>query len=258
MDNIVKKDIDVWVKPWDKQTQENIFDRDDRFFAIVTKGILAFLNKNVILNGKNVNHFVLHTGSTYLYLEQNNYSFSLCETTGENYMYNKRPRGVVVLNDINIPFEELTNGYVRGTYERISSLTNEIKSYNAEIKRMPMEISFNLTYVLSTFSESIILIQELIDKLVFQKYFNIVYLGQKIMCSIEFPQNFKVEFNKPDLASNEPNQKTVVLDLKLVTNYPCINVQTEVCADRSISSFMMNINAEQKNAETDIENKNID
>lgn len=257
MDNIIKQDIDIWVRPWDKAIHDNIFDRDDRFFAIATKGILAFLNKNIVLNGKSINHFIFQTGSTYLYLEKNGYEYTICETTGEDHIYMKMPRGIVTLNDINITPEELSNSFIRGTYERISSLSNEIKSYNAEINRLPLEISFNLQYVLSTFNESIILVQELIDKMVFQRYFNIVYLGQRIMCSIEFPQNFKVEFNKPDLASNEVNQKTITLDLKLVTNYPVINVQTELCADKSISGFVYNTNIINDNIQ-DTQNKNID
>jgi hypothetical protein len=86
-------------------------------------------------------------------------------------------------------------------------------------------------------NEGLILIQELFDKLVFQKYFNIIYLGQKILCSIEFPQSNKIEINKIDMTSVETNQKNVNLDLKICTNYPIINTVSEISGTELFESF---------------------
>ncbi len=84
------------------------------------------------------------------------------ETSGEDYMYMKMPRCVIEIGDINIPTEELSAPFVRGQYERRDG--NEIKGYNAQMRRLPVEISLAAKYVLSNFNESIILVQELIDK----------------------------------------------------------------------------------------------
>lgn len=237
MKNIVKEDIDIWVRPWDKPYTDNIYDRDDRFLAILVKGVLAYLNRTIILNGKNVKHFIFNTGSTYLYLEKNGYEFTLCETSGEDNIYMHLPCCVINLDNLSVPTDELTNSFVRGTYERISSLSNKIETYSSEIKRIPIELNITLAYYLSTNNEGLILMEEFLSKLIFQKYFNIVYLGQKIMCSIEFPTDIKLEFNKPDLASADPKHRTINLSIKVCSNYPLINLNTEIKGDKTIQSF---------------------
>ena len=103
----------------------------------------------------------------------------------------------------------------------------------------------NFKYVLSNFNESIILLQELIEKILFQKYFKITYLGQIIQCSIELPDNFNIEINKIDMESTETNQKNINLSIIVKTNYPVINERSEIRADKIINTFMSNINAYQ-------------
>ena len=256
MENLVKQIEDKWIRPWDREKTDNLYERDERFFAIIMKGVLSFLDKNIILNGKSIKHFVFNTGSSYMYLENDGYEFSLCETSGEDQMYMKLPRCICNFGDISVPQEELTSQYVRGIYERISSIDNKIKSYSAELRRLPLEISLSLQYSLSTTNESLILMQELIDKIIFQRYFNVVYLGQRIKCSIEFPQNMKFEFNKIDLASAETREKHINLELKICTNYPIINLRTEIDGSKTIGSFTSNLNIEKKDYVTDIEEKN--
>ena len=260
MQNIYPSDElhnDIWYRPWDKEQTDNLYERDDRFFSLVMKGVLAFLNKNVILNGNSINHFIFNTGSSIMYVEQNGYNFSWCETTGEDQMYMKMPRCIVEFGDVNISPEELTSPYVRGTYERLSSIDNKIKGYNAEIRRLPIEISVSLKYVLSTFNESIILLEELMSKLIFQRYFDIVYLGQKIKCSIEFPSSNKIEVNKIDMTSTEVNQKTINLDVKICTNYPIIDLRTEIKSSAIIQTFGVEIDIEKRSDIVDTETVNI-
>lgn len=257
-DNINK---DVWVRPWDSNYGDNLYKRDERFFSLVIKGLLSFLNKNIVLNGESIQHYIFNTGSSILYVENNGYEFSWCETSGEDQIYMKMPRCIVEFGDIGCDFTELTSPYVRTTYERLSSIDNTIKSYNAETRRLPIELSISLKYVLSTMNESLILIQELVDKLSFQKYFNFIYLGQKILCSIEFPQSYKIEFNKIDMTSTDVNQKNINLELKLCTNYPIINTNTEISSDIIIGSFNTSIHSisdKDVNNVTDVSNMNIE
>ena len=205
-----------------------------------------------------IKHFIFNTGSAYMYVESNGYEYSWSETTGEDQMYMTLPRCVCEINDINIPIEDLTNPYVRGVYERQSSITKEYKGYNAQIRRLPLEVTMTLRYVLSNFNESIILAQEIIDRLVFQQYFNINYLGQKIQCSIEFPVQTNINVNKIDFDSTETNQKIIELQIKINTYYPIINELTEVENSKVISALDGNLNIEQNNTETDTHKYTID
>lgn len=247
--NIINQqsDIPVWVRPWNIEKFDNLHNKDERFFSIVIKGVLSWLNRNIILYNKGIRHFIYNTGSSIMYIENNGYEMSWTETTGEDQMYMERPRCIVTVGDIDINTDELSQPHIRGTYEREAVYNNNniikrIEGFNAEIRRIPLTLHLGLNYVLSNFNESIILVEELIDKFVFQQYFNVVYLGQKIMCSIELPQNFHIETNKIDMTSSEVNQKTISLSLNICCNYPRINEATEISNSNVIYNYKYNLN----------------
>ena len=242
-----------WLRPWNLKSFDDLFNRDDRFFAILIKGFLSWMNANILLYNEPINHFIFNTGSSYMYVETNGYTFSMTETSGEDAIYMKMPRCVVNIEDINIPTEELSAPAVRGTYERRDG--NEIKGYNALMRRLPIELSISAQYVLSNFNESVVLVEELINNVGWQQYFNIIYLGQIIECSIEIDNNYRIEFNKVDMTSPETNQRTMNIQFKVCSNYPKIDERTEVENKHIISSFKNDINV-VKTTE-DKENKKV-
>ena len=233
-ENTDLKRIKKWVKPWNKTKFDDLYDRDDRFFAVITKGILSYLNENIVLYNKPINHFIFNTGSSYLYIEKNGYKYSMNEVTGEDNLYMKMPRGMVELSSISIDTAELSNPFVRGQYERLNG--DIIQGFNAMMRRLPIEISMEIKYVLSNYNESIVLLQELYDKLIFQRYFYITYLGETIQCSIEFGTDAKPEFNKVDLTSTDVNQRNLTIGIKVATNYPIIDERTELLNDMVIDN----------------------
>lgn len=249
MDNIYNKEIDRWIKPWNIKKFDDISIRDERFFSIVIKGFLGFMNRTIFMYDKPINHFIFNTGSSYLYVESNGYELNFSETTGEDQMYMEMPRCICEIGNFEIQLEELTNPYIRGTYERRSSITGQYQGYNAEMRRIPINISLTLRYVLSNFNESIILIQEFIDKMIFQKYYTVNYLGQKIQCSIEFPTQNSVNINRIDFDSTETNQKTIEMAVSIDTYYPVINERTEIKNSKIIASADYNINIVDKDNE---------
>ncbi len=237
MKDVFSKDNtdEKWIRPWNQKKFDNLYNRDERFFVILVKGLISWMNRNIVLYDEPINHFIFNTGSSYLYMESNGYEYNLSETTGEDTMYMKLPRCILEISGVDFPTEELTSPFARGTYERRDG--NKIVGYNAEIRRLPIELNINLKYYLSNFNEVIVLLQELIDKLVFQRYFNIVYLGQVIQCSIEFPGNVNPEINKIDMSSPDPNQRNITFDIKINTNYPLINERSAIKTDKVIGTF---------------------
>lgn len=235
-----KDNSNNWKKPWDKKPNA-IYDRDDRFFSVVIKGALAWLTNNIVMYGKPIRHFVFNTGSSYMYVETNGYTYSTTEVTGEDMIYMDRPRCVVDIESVKSDSAELTQPFVRGVYERLDSSDGQIKGYNAEISRIPIDIQLNLQYVMSTFNEEIVLIQELLDKMCFQRYFSIVYLGQVLKCSLEFPSDFNAEVNKIDMSSAETNNKILNVSIILSTSYPAIREETEMPNSAVIAGFKSNL-----------------
>lgn len=244
MQGLINKNVDVWERPWDIEKFDNLYDRDERFFALVIKGTLSWLNSNLYMYGKPIRHFIFNTGSSYLYLENNGYEYSWCETTGENLMYMETPRCLVSVGSFNIPTEELTAPYVRGEYERISNAETtkgQILGYTAEMQRLPIEMTLNLKYTFSTFNEAIIFVQELMENVLFQQYFDIIYLGQIIKCAIEINADTNISLQDIDLTSKEVNQRTMQFDIKVTTNLPIINTKTEMRTSQIIAGSFAKI-----------------
>lgn len=235
MNNVINREINPWIRPWDTEKFDDLYNRDERFFSLLMKGAISWLNKNIVMYGKPIQHMIFNTGSSIMFVEFNGYEFSMTEVSGEDQMYMHLPRCVINIGSINIPTEELSNPFCRGNYERRDG--NFLQGFNAEIRRLPIEMSLSLQYVLSNFNEAIILVQELLDKIVFQKYFNITYLGQVIRCSIEFPGDTTIELNKIDMASPDDKNRHVNLEVKICTNYPIINDRSEIATDKVIGSF---------------------
>ena len=232
----------MWKHPWQLEKFDNIYNKDERFFSILVKGLIAWFNKNVVLYNKPIKHFIFSTGSSYMYVEANGYEFILSETSGTDWIYMEMPRCIIEISDISFNTESLTNCFSRGEYERYDDETNSISGYNAEIMRVPIEMNLQFKYVLSNFNETIVLLQEIIDKFIYQKFFTIIYLGQKIRCGIEFPTSEQLELNKIDMSSNETNQKVLQFDIKLTSNYPAINERTEVSNANIIDSTKFDVN----------------
>ena len=231
----------MWKHPWQLEKFDNIYNKDERFFSILVKGLIAWFNKNIVLYNKPIKHFIFSTGSSYMYVEANGYEFILSETSGGDWIYMEMPRCIIEISDISFNTESLTNCFSRGEYERYDDETNSISGYNAEIMRVPIEMNLQFKYVLSNFNETIVLLQEIIDKFIYQKFFTIIYLGQKIRCGIEFPTSEQLELNKIDMSSNETNQKILQFDIKLTSNYPAINERTEVSNANVIDSTKFDV-----------------
>lgn len=226
MQNLVNEKVDKWVRPWDIERFDELQTRDERFFALVVKGLLEWLNTHLVMYGKPIRHFILNTGSTYMYLEHNGYEYTWCETTGENLIYMETPRCIVTIGSFSIPLEELTSPFSNGVFERVSTAEGsegQIKSYNGSIQRLPIEIQVTLKYVFSNFNESIIFIQEILERVSFQQYFNIVYLGQVVKSSLEFDSDFEVQLSELDMASPDPSKRTMDITLKVCTVLPVVN-----------------------------------
>lgn len=257
--NIENVEKSQWIRPWNKEKFDDLHNRDDRFFGLLIKGTLAWLNKNIVLYNKPIKHFIFNTGSSIMYVESNGYQFSWNETTGEDAIYMSRPRCVVQLGDISLDTAELTQPNIRGVYERANDYN--IKGYNAEFRRIPIQMSMTLNYVLSNFNESIVLLEELISKLLFQRYFKIVYLGQLIECSIEFPSSYSIEINKIDMTSTDVNQKNINIQINVCSSYPMFNELSEISNDSVIGKLSSNLETYSYgdiNYTTDYQRRNID
>ena len=67
-----------------------------------------------------------------------------------------------------------------------------------------------------------------------------VYLGQVIKCSIEFPSDLQIELNKIDMSSSDTNNITINITVNICTSYPSIDEETEQPNSAIITKFGYN------------------
>lgn len=212
-------------------------NNQELFIKNVIKGLLINLNQDIKIRKIGVPHITYSLGDDLFFLENKGYDKSKepNENTNENYIYQVVPRCMVNPQNIDVPLDQLTSPYSRGEFEYQTD--DDIYTFSAEMRRIPIKINFDLNYITDTYTDMLILIQQIITKLMFVRTYNITYLGQVIKCSYKVPEAFQdehtIEFSGD---MSEKTNKKINLSIEVETNIPVYNLKT-----------VMNINSVIKN-----------
>lgn len=214
----------------------------ESFFSILIKGLIVSLNSLIKSANKSIPHFILHTGDEQMYLENKGQDASIEPTqiSNEDYIYNTIPRCIITPGGIDIISDQITNPYIRGNFQ--IDLDDNIYTISAEFRRMPIKLTVDLKYYLNTYTELLNIIQELITNCTFIRNFNIVYLGQNIICSYKLPENFSGEhLMEIDETLTDTRYKTLNLSLEVETNMPVFSNGSTMSTDKYIKHYQYNI-----------------
>lgn len=227
-----------------KNIREGKVDCNDQqlFFSLLIKGLLNKLDDDILIRNISIPHIILHTGDDLMYLKLKGYDQSVEPTTisNEDYIYNVIPRCIVNPSNIDLVSDQVTNPYSRGIfqYETDSSL----HTLSAEFRRLPVKLTVELTYYISTYTELLILVQQILTKLAFIKTYNITYMGQLIKCSYKIPESFNGEhLMELDGTIQDNRNKTLTLSLEVETNLPVISNKTVISTDKVIQVGVHNV-----------------
>lgn len=211
------------------------FFDDNEFFKILFRGVVGYLNHAVKLNGKDIPHFILHTGSEYLYYDALDYDFKNIHSS-ESHIYLNVPRCLIDFQDISTDMSQLTNPHVRAQYEKIDS-EGQLRTYSAECRRMPIRVQVSMTYFIDSFTDSLKLTQILIERMAFDKVMYINYLGREIDVSMRFPDTIIDEHMNVISFDTGDKNRTLKLSLQIDTNLPIYNRVTQVDTGNVISAY---------------------
>lgn len=219
---VIREEVDI-------NAQEN-------FFSKLIKGLMVDLTDAVKVRGKSVPHMIINTGDDTMYLERKGQDMSVepKEVSNEDYVYNYIPRGVVTPGGINILTDQLTSPYTRGTLQL--EYDGNIYEFTSEFRRMPLTMSVNVKYYLDSFTDTLEVLQYIVTHLNFIRTYQIIYMGQSIMCSYKFPENLEDEFNAEfDGLSQDSKFKTIEVQLEVETNIPVYYPRTAIESDLTVS-----------------------
>ena len=205
------------------------------FFSILIKGLMRHLYDELTIRDIKVPHIILNTGSDLMYLGVKGYDQSKepLDISNEDYVYNIVPRCIVNPKGINLVPDQLTSPYVWGQFQYESDDT--IKTFRAEFRRIPLTMSFELTYYVDTYTDLLEMIQQVISNLSFIRTFNITYLGQKITCSYKIPESLEGEYSVDiDGAYSDNKSKKLNISIEVETYFPIYNKRSAILAEHYI------------------------
>ena len=206
------------------------------FFSTLVKAFLWHLNSKIKIHSKNVPHYIINTGDETIYtdIKGEDETASATEIENENYIYTKIPRCAVTPKGISMQGDQCTNPYANGVcqYEDEDNLL----TLTGEFRRISVTMSFDLEYLLDSYTDYLMLCQQLVSNLAFIRTFDITYLGQKIPCSYQLPDSVDGEYNTDfELDSTDDKRKKVSLSLEVETVFPVFDNATIMLSDSYIT-----------------------
>lgn len=213
------------------------------FFSILIKGLMRHLYDEISIRGIPVPHIILNTGDDLMYLDVKGYDQSKepLDISNEDYVYNVVPRCIVNPKGINLVPDQLTSPYAWGQFQYEDK--ENIHTFRAEVRRLPLTMSFELTYHLDSYTDLLEAIQHIISNLSFIRTFNITYLGQKITCSYKIPESLEGEYNVDiDGTYSDSKTKKISLSIEVETYFPIYNKRSVISADHFIKEPHYEIN----------------
>lgn len=211
------------------------------FLSAMIKGLLYNLNKNIKIRGEKVPHMILHTGDDRMWLETKGYNASIepIQASNENGVYSIIPKCVVTPAGVDLDTAQLTSPYSLGSLQYEDA--NGVYTLNGEFRRVPIKMSFELKYYVDSFTDMLELIQYVVTNLAFVRTYDIVYLGQKILCSYKIPDSFSEEHTMDiDGALAENREHSLNLSIEVESNIPVFNNRT-IMPSKLISTTVSNI-----------------
>lgn len=205
------------------------------FFSVVIKGLLNKLYKDLKIRSVSIPHFILNTGDDTMYLQVKgqNQAIEPLEISNEEYVYNQIPRCIVNPKGINLIPDQLTSPYSNGVFQYEGD--NEVTTFNAEFRRMPFTMAFELKYILDSFNDVLDLTQQIISKLAFIQTYNITYMGQTIVCSYKIQEDIESEYDiNIDGNYNEDKHRKINMSITVESNFPIFNNRSVIQSDHFI------------------------
>lgn len=218
------------------------------FFSKLIKALMLNLTEQMTVRGQQVPHMIINTGDDTMWLLEKDYNFAKepYENTNEQYVYNTVPRCVMDVGSLDTVPDQLTNPYVRGYFQYEKD--GQIKTFSAEVRRMPVKVNIDLKYYVSSFTDMLELSQHVITKLAYIRTFKFVYMGQTIRASYKIPETFDSEhLTDMDGTTTDNKNRIISMSLEVETTLPTYMPQTVVEAGNVIVNPQQNLRMDNGN-----------
>ena len=226
----------------------------DIFLRNATLSLLDLLNRQVIItltrDGVRENHeipFFYNFGGDEGFMKDFFYELPT-DCKYPNYAegnYDIMPRGIVTLSSFAIKPGDLTNKFVRGSFneESVNEETGrkEIKAYSARLASLPMTLSFNVKIESDNINKTFKIMEKLFDFYYKNQVRYFQFRGTRIPAQITFPDNAAFTKNY-SFTYSDNNSVTVSLDLNMETYFPTFDDYSKRYKGNTIKNFNLRTN----------------
>ena len=210
-------------------------NNQELFFSALIKGLLARLDDDISIRGEYIPHIIINTGDDLVYLDikGQDHSKEPLEITNENYVYGIVPRCIVNPKGISFESDQTSSPYSNGEFQYQTD--DNVYTFSAEFRRLPVKLSVELKYYLNTYTELLELMHQICTKLCWIRTYNIIYMGQKILCSYKIPDQLDGEFLADIDGTTQDNRNRILeISIDVESNIPVYSPGTCVYAGNVI------------------------
>jgi hypothetical protein len=156
------------------------------------------------------------------------------------------PRGMISLAPPQINTGNMTNRFVRGTYQKIED--NYWVKKSAYINPIPLDYTLNIQIQTDLYEDLFKIQQSLIEKFYKTQVFSILYKGFRVPCQIGFPEDFGIE-KTFEFTYNESNKNKMSFSLAVESYLPVIDPKTEFSTNSTLEESINNISVKTEKDE---------
>ena len=199
------------------------------FMSTLIKVLIWNLNQVISIRGITVPHYIINTGDDIMYLEVKGQDHSIepLEVSNEDFVYSTIPRCLVTPRGITIPTDDLTSPYSNGMFQYDNG--DNIYSYTAEWRRIPLEISVGLKYYFDSYTDVLEGVQQILTHCAFVNTFDIQYLGQTIKSSYKITDSLEGEYQVEfDGITTDSKYRVIDTEITVESNLPVIYPKTAI------------------------------
>jgi hypothetical protein len=153
--------------------------------------------------------------------------------------YEQLPRGIVTLSSFQIKTSDITNKFVRGSFNQETRDENDqkiLKAYSSRLFSMPMTLSFNVKIESDNINKTFKIMEKIFDFYYKNqvKYFQ--FRGIRIPAQISFPETatFTKNYN---FVYTDANIVSISLDLNMETYFPSFDDHSKMYKGNTIKNI---------------------
>ena len=158
--------------------------------------------------------------------------------------YEQLPRGILTLSSFQIKTSDITNKFVRGSFNQETRDENDqkqLKAYSARLFSLPMVLTFNVKIESDNINKTFKIMEKIFDFYYKNQVRYFQFRGVRIPAQITFPDS--AQFTKSySFTYSDANTVSISLDLNMETYFPSFDDHSKMYKGNTIK----NINLREK------------